>query len=219
MVEADRQQPLSGHVLDTAMAAPGPELGVQVGDRLGDAGVVGGQHRPARRWVTQAVQDRDALGRPQDHVERGHGALAVGAAEQLASAGVAALEHGLEPGHGCFALQAEAGGAGAIPPPWGLPVARQVLLVVGGQLAGVVLLPPHRQLGHIRHHPPLPPRRRWHQQRTRGALLSSENGFGVRVGRKLACERRLRGVRGCGYFLVRSDRQLWKQGMAGAVDG
>jgi len=35
MVEADRQQPLSGHVLDTTMAAAGAQVLVQVGDRFG----------------------------------------------------------------------------------------------------------------------------------------------------------------------------------------
>jgi hypothetical protein len=49
-------------------------------------------------------------------------------------------------------------------------------------------------------------------ERTRGALLSSENGLGMRVSRKQACERRLPGVRGCGYFLMRSDQQLKEQG-------
>src|SRR6266540_7088428 len=32
-------------------------------------------------------------------------------------------------------------------------VARQVRLVVGGRLAGVILLPPHRELGDVGHHP------------------------------------------------------------------
>jgi hypothetical protein len=36
--------------------------------------------------------------------------------------------------------------------------------VVGGQLAGVILLPTHRQLGDVGHHPPLPPRRRWRER-------------------------------------------------------
>jgi hypothetical protein len=44
--------------------------------------------------------------------------------------------------------------------------------VVGGQLPGVILLPPHRQLGDVGHHPPRPSRLAWRQQRTRGALLS-----------------------------------------------
>ena len=35
------------------------------------------------------------------------------AAEQLPRGWVPALEHGLEPGHGCFALQPQAVGAGA----------------------------------------------------------------------------------------------------------
>ena len=136
-----------------------------------------------------------------------------GAAQQLARRRVAALEHGLEPGRRCFALQPQAGGAGAVPPARGLAVAGQILLVVGGQLTGVIGLPAHRQLGDVGHHPPLPP-----------AFVGASNAplvhcspqkmvSGVRVGRKLACERRLRGVRGCGYFLVRSDRQLWEAGV------
>jgi hypothetical protein len=64
VVEADRQQPLSGHVLDTAMAAAGTDVFVQVADRFGQPGVVGGQYRPAGRRVTEAVQNRHALGRP-----------------------------------------------------------------------------------------------------------------------------------------------------------
>jgi hypothetical protein len=56
-------------------------------------------------------------------------------------------------------------------------------------------------------------------ERTPGALLSSENGLEMRVSRKQACERRLPGVRGCGYFVVRRDRQ-WKEAvLTGAVDG
>jgi hypothetical protein len=174
MVEPDRQQPLSGHVLDTAVAAAGPKVSVQVGHRLADTGVVGVQHRPSGHRVTQAVEHRDALGRPQDHVEGGHGALAVGAAQQLAGVGVAALEHPPEPGHRCFALQAKRRGAGAVPAAWGLAVAGQILLVVGGQLTGVVGLPTHRQLGDVGHHPAAASRLRWREQRTSGALLSSE---------------------------------------------
>jgi hypothetical protein len=127
------------------MAATGPQVIVQVADRLGQPGVVGGQHRPSRGWVTQAVEDRHALGRPQDHVKARHGVAAMGAAEELAGVGVAA-----------FALQAERTGAGAVPPAWGLAVAGQILLVVGGQLAGVIRPPPYRQLGDVGHHPPLP---------------------------------------------------------------
>jgi hypothetical protein len=117
---------------------------------------MGRQYGPAGGWVAQAVQDRDALGWSQHHVEGRHGALAVGPAEQLVCGGVPALEHGLEPHRRCFALQAQAGGAGAVPPAWGLAVAGQVRLVVSGQLAGVVRLPAHRQLGDVRHHPAAP---------------------------------------------------------------
>jgi hypothetical protein len=62
MVEADRQQPLSGHVLDAGVAAAGADVVVQVGDRLADTGVVGGQDRPAGGRIAEAVEDRDALG-------------------------------------------------------------------------------------------------------------------------------------------------------------
>jgi len=73
MVEPDPQQPLSGHVLVSAVATPRPNVGVQVGDRLSHAGMVGRQDRPAGGRVAQAVKDRHALGRPQDHVEAWHG--------------------------------------------------------------------------------------------------------------------------------------------------
>ena len=121
MVEPHRQQPLSGHVLKSAMATTGPQLLIQVAGRLGQPGVMGGQHGPAGGRVTQAVEDRDALGRSQHDVEGRHGVAAVGTAEQLASGGVAAREHGLEPGHRCFALQPEGGGTGAVPAPGDSP--------------------------------------------------------------------------------------------------
>jgi hypothetical protein len=123
MVEADGQHSLAGHVLDTAVAAAGAQVLVQVGDRLGQPGVMGLEHGPAGGRVTQAVEDRDALCRAQDDVEGGDGVAAVWPAEQLTSCGVAAVEHGLEPGWRCFALQPQAGGAGAVPPAWGLAVA------------------------------------------------------------------------------------------------
>jgi hypothetical protein len=140
-------------MLDTTMATTGPQVLVQVADRLGQAGMMGSQHRPSDGWVTQAVEDRDALGRPQDHVNGWDGVAAMGAAEELAGVGVAALEHSLELGRGCFALQPEGAGAEAVPPAWGLAVAGQILLVVSGQLAGVILLPAHRQLRDVGHHP------------------------------------------------------------------
>jgi hypothetical protein len=153
MVEPDGQQPLSGHLLDTAVAPAGTHMPVQVGHRLGQPSMMRLEHRPAGRRVTHAIQDRRALGRPQDHVKGGHGVPSVGAAQELASCRVAALEHGLEPGHRCFALQPQAGGTGAVPAARTLAVARQVRLVVGGQLAGIVGLPPHRQFRDVGHHP------------------------------------------------------------------
>jgi hypothetical protein len=57
----------------------------------------------------------------------------------------------------------------------GLAVAGQVLLVVGGQLAGVVRLPAHRELGDVGHHPAAPlPAFVGASTRPGGALLSSE---------------------------------------------
>ena len=175
VVEPHRHQPLSGHVLMSAMTAAGPQVSVQVGGRLADTSMVGVQHRPAGGRVTEAVEDGDALGRPQDHIKGGHRVAAVGAAEQLAGRGVAALEHGLEPGHRCFALQPQRGGGGAVPPARGLTVARQIRFVVGGQLTGVVLLPAHRELGDVG-----TTRRSLLavvgvSERTPGALLSSED--------------------------------------------
>jgi hypothetical protein len=152
VVEPDRQHPLSGHALDTAVAAAGPQVLVQIADRLSQPSMMRLEHCPSGRRVTQAVEDRDALGRPQDHVEGGHGVAAMGATQELAGGGVAALEHGLEPRRQCFALQPKTAGASTVPAARGLPVARQILLVVGGQLAGVVRLPPHRELGDVGHH-------------------------------------------------------------------
>ena len=77
MVESNRQQPLTGHMLDTAVATAGPQVLVQVGNGIGQPGVVGGQHGSAGGRFPEPVQDRDALGRPQHHVESGHGVAAV----------------------------------------------------------------------------------------------------------------------------------------------
>jgi hypothetical protein len=179
MVEPDPQQPPSGHVLDTGMSAAGTQVSVQVGDRFGHAGVVGGQHRLAGGLVAEAVEDRDAFGRAQDHVERRDGVAAMRAPQQLTRLRIPALEHGPEPGHRCFALQPQTAGAGAVPPAWTLAVAGQIRLVVGGQLPGVVGLPAHRELGDVGHHPATPlPAIVGASKRTRGALLSSENGLG-----------------------------------------
>jgi hypothetical protein len=152
---------------------------VQVGRRLADTGVVGVKHRPPGGRIAQAVEHRHALGRAQHHIERRHRVAAMGAAEQFASGGVAALEHPPEVRRRCFALQPERPGAGAVPPARGLTVTRQVLLVVSGQLTGVILLPANRQFRDVGHHPLLPPRPRWHERRTLGALLSSEKFAGL----------------------------------------
>ena len=40
VIEPDRQHPLSGHMLDTAVTAAGPQMLVQVADRLGQPGMM-----------------------------------------------------------------------------------------------------------------------------------------------------------------------------------
>jgi hypothetical protein len=211
VVEPDGQQALSGHVLDTTVATAGPNVFVQVADRLGQTGVMGLEDGSAGGWVTQAVEDRDALGRPQDHIKGRDSIAAMRPAEELAGHGVAALEHGLEPGRRCFALQAQGRGAGAGPPAWRLAVAGQIRFVVSGQLTGVVGLPAHRQLGDVGHHPPLPPPPSLAPATHPWCIALLGKWFGVRVGRKQVCEGRFEGVRGCGYFLMRSDQQLKEQ--------
>src|SRR4029453_15419752 len=111
---------------------------------------------PASGWGPQAIDDGGALGRPQDHVECWDGDAAMGTTEQLPRPGVAALEHGLEPGHRCFALQPGGGGAGPVPPARGPPVARQMPLVVLSELTSVILLPTHGELGDVGHHSAAP---------------------------------------------------------------
>jgi hypothetical protein len=56
----------------------GAQVLVQVADRLGQPGVVGGQHDLSGVRVNQALEDGDALGGPQDHIEGGHGVAAMG---------------------------------------------------------------------------------------------------------------------------------------------
>jgi hypothetical protein len=159
----------------------GPPGARPVGRRLADTGVVGVKHRPPGGRIAQTVEHRHALGRAQHHIERGHGIAAMGAAEQFASGRVAALEHPPEVRRRCFALQPERPGAGAVPAAWTLAVAGQILLVVGGQLAGVILLPPHRELRDVGHHPDcsLPP-----------SLASATHPWCIALLRRLRVERR-----------------------------
>ena len=182
MVEPDRQQPLSGHMLVPAVAAARPDVGVQVCDRLGDAGVVGVQHRPPGDGVTEAVQDGDALGGSQHHVEGGHGAVAVRSAEELAGVGVAALEHAPEALDRCFAFQPEQRRAVAVPAAWGLAVGGQVLFVVAGEFAGVVVSRPTASFAMSATTCCCLLAAVDASKRTRGALLSSDD-FGSRVER------------------------------------
>jgi hypothetical protein len=89
------------------MSPAGPQVLVQVADRLADAGVMGAQDGPSGGWVAQAVENRDALGRPQHQVEAGYGVAAMRAAKEFAGVGVAALKHPLEPGPRCFAFHSD----------------------------------------------------------------------------------------------------------------
>src|SRR5215213_996226 len=56
VVEADRQQPPTLDMLVSAVAAARPQVLIQVGDCLADAGVLGGQGGPASRRVAEAVE-------------------------------------------------------------------------------------------------------------------------------------------------------------------
>jgi hypothetical protein len=164
------------NMLRPAVATAGAELPVQVGGRLRQPGVVGGQHRPAGRRIPEPVEDRDALGRAQHQVKAGDRVTAVLAAQQLPGLRVAALDQPPEALLGGFPLQAEAGGAVAVPAAWGLAVAGQVLLAVVGEAFQVVVLAARRQLGHVQHHPsPTSRAPRCASECTPGALLSSDD--------------------------------------------
>jgi hypothetical protein len=157
VVKPDRDQPPTRDVVAAAMAASGADMFFQVAERLGGRLLVRGQHLGGDVGVAQAVQQRHALGRAEDHVEGGHAAVAVRAAEQLAGVGVAAVEDAHERLGGGGAVLAERGGALAEPAAGGLAVAGEVLLAVVGDLAEVVVLAADRQLGDVHDHPRNPP--------------------------------------------------------------
>jgi hypothetical protein len=177
VVEPDRQQPLSGHVLDTTMAATGAQVLIQVADSLGQSRVMGGQHRPAGRRIPQAIEDGDALGRAQHHVKAWDGVAAVGWPSSSPVVGSRPSNMAWNP-----ATDASPCSQGwlrrrrtTVP---GTHRDRTGTLVVGGQLAGVVGLPPHRELGDVGHHPASLLAVVGASECTAGALLSSENGLG-----------------------------------------
>jgi hypothetical protein len=118
VVEPDRQQAVAANMLRPAVAPSGAELPVQVRRRLGQAHVVGVQHRPPGRRFPKAVEHRDALARPQDKVEPGDGVVAVGAAQRLPGLRVAALDQPPEFLLGGLAFEAEAGSSPAVPAAW-----------------------------------------------------------------------------------------------------
>jgi hypothetical protein len=61
VIEPDRQQPPSGHVLDTAMATAGTQVLIQVADRLGQTDMMRPEDRPASRRIPGAVEDDTLL--------------------------------------------------------------------------------------------------------------------------------------------------------------
>jgi hypothetical protein len=200
VVEADHHQPSAAHLLASAVATTGAHVSVQVGDRLGDPCMVSAHHRSVDALIAERVQHAHILDRPQHQIPRGHRVLAVGAAEQLAGVGVAPLEDPLEPFGGRGAFLAERRGAGAVPAARGLAVAAQVLFAVVGDLADVVVLPAHCELGQIRDHPSPRSAATLGSKRTRGALLSCV-GFGWYEGRAMRQRKgerlRVRLVRKC----------------------
>ncbi len=137
-------------MLGAVVAAAGADLAVEVGDRLADRVLVGGQDRRAGLLVAQPVQHRDALGGTKHQVPRGHRVGAGWTAELLAGLGVAPGEQVLERLRRAGAFKTERGGAAAKVLAGGLAVAGQVLLAVLGDLAGVVVGPPGRQLVQVR---------------------------------------------------------------------
>src|SRR6266545_2779048 len=147
-----RQQPRPANMLGAVVAAAGADLAVEVGDRLADRVLVGGQDRRAGLLVAQPGQHRDALGGTKHQVPRGHRVGAGWTAELLAGLGVAPGEQVLERLRRAGAFKTERGGAAAKVLAGGLAVAGQVLLAVLGDLAGVVVGPPGRQLVQVRGH-------------------------------------------------------------------
>jgi hypothetical protein len=118
VVEADRQQPVAVHVLVAAMAAAGADVLLQIAERLFGRLVVRVQHLGGDLGVSQAVQQRHTLGRPQHQIERRHPMLAMRPSQQLPSVGVAAVEHPHERLGAGDALLAERGRAAAEPSAW-----------------------------------------------------------------------------------------------------
>jgi hypothetical protein len=82
-----------------------------------------------------------------------------------------ACPHGSAGGHRRFAPQPKGGGAGAIPAAWGLTVAGQYAWWSVASSRVEYASRPAESLAMSATTLPLPPRRRWRQQRSRGALL------------------------------------------------
>jgi hypothetical protein len=152
VVEPDRDQLATSDMVVPAMAAAGADVRLEIAERLLGRLLVGVQHT-GDLGVAQAVQQRHALGRAEHHIEGRHAPVTVGAAEQGAGVGVAAMEHVYERLGGGGAVLAKRGGALAEPAARGLAVAGEVLFAVVGDLAEIVVLAADRQLGDVHNHP------------------------------------------------------------------
>jgi hypothetical protein len=128
------------------------DLLIEVGNRRTHAGLVRLGDRRTGPLVPQRVQDRHVLVGAEHQIPRRHRIGTGRAAELLAGAGVLPGKQPLERRRRTLTLQAKRQGAATVEHPWRLAVAGQVLLAVAGDLAGVVVLPPGRQLVQIRRH-------------------------------------------------------------------
>jgi hypothetical protein len=119
-----------------------------------DALSPGLQHLGGDLRIAEPVQERDALGRPQHHIEGGDPMLAVRAAQQLPGVGWRPWKTRTNASVLAIPLLVQRSGGAAEPAAWWLAVAGQVLFAVACDLADVAVLPANRQLGDIRHHAP-----------------------------------------------------------------
>jgi hypothetical protein len=157
-------------MLNTAMAAAGPKVLVQVGDRLGQPGVMGCEHRPTGGPVTEAVEDRDALVGRRTTSKAGTALRPWGRPNSSPVVGWRPSNVAWNPAGdaspcspGCRRRRSTTV-LGTRRGPTGTPRGRW-------PARGCSTPPPYREHGDVGHHPPLPSRRRWRQERTLGALL------------------------------------------------
>jgi hypothetical protein len=94
------------------------DMVLEIGQGFGGRLVVGGQDLGGDLRIAEAIEERDALGWPQHHIERRDAPVAMRSAEQLASVGVAAVEHPDERLGAGDAFLVEGLGAAAEPAAW-----------------------------------------------------------------------------------------------------